>query len=154
MQVAMPEDFSLAHHLFFLNAMKQKICLSLFVLCLLNCSPMRRIDMKNRSGGDAEITWTLKDLDSLYKSPFFISNSKTTRFQLKAGKPYNTVKMSFGMGSWPKDTLMMITDRIESLEIKSAQNTIQLNSSKDIYNFLYKRRKGIGKRKIEILINK
>ena len=121
---------------------------------LASCSPLRKINMKNRSGGDVEITWTLKELDSLYLSPFFISNSRTVKFELKPQNPYNTVKMSFGMGSWPKDTLSMITNRIESLEIKSANGTILLNSSDDIHAFLYNRRKGIGNRKIEILITK
>ena len=121
---------------------------------LPGCSPLRKINMKNRSGEDVEITWTLKEMDSLYKSPFFMSNSRTVRFKLKPGKPYNEVKMSFGMGSWPKDTLALITDRLESLEIKSAGGTMQLNSAEDIYSFLYKRRKGIGKRKIEILVTK
>ena len=123
-------------------------------MLLFNCSPLRKINMKNRSGGDVEITWKLKDLDSLYKSPFFMNLSRTTKFELKPDKPYNTVKMSFGMGSWPKDTLKMITDRLESLEIKSPNGTIKLDSSNNIYSFLWSRRKGIGKRKIEILITK
>jgi len=108
--------------------------------------------MENRSGSEAEIIWTLKEADSLYKSPFFISNSITTKFNLKPDKPYNIVKMSFGIGSWPKAVLASLTERLESLEIKSEKGTIQINSPKEIYSFLYSRRMGIGKRKIEILI--
>jgi hypothetical protein len=121
-------------------------------VCTVQCSPLRKINMKNMSGDNVEITWKLKDLDSLYKSPFFMSNSETIVFKLKPEEPYNTVKMSFGMGSWKRDTLAMITDRLESLEIKSASGTIRIDSSKNIYSFLLNRRKGIGKRKIEILV--
>jgi hypothetical protein len=130
------------------------VILHILGFLLLGCSPQRKINMKNASGDAVEITWTLKELDSLYLSPFFISNSRTVKFELKPQKPYDEVKMSFGMGSWPKDTLAIITDRLESLEIKSANGTILLNSSKDIYSFLYNRRKGMGNRKIEILITK
>ena len=127
----------------------------LVICCVVaSCSPMRKIEMKNASDSDVEITWKLKELDSLYKSPFFISNSITTKFELKPARPYNTVEMTFGMGSWSKDILTTITDRLESLEIKSANGTIQLNSPEYIYSFLYNRRLGIGKRKIEILITK
>ncbi len=132
--------------------MKHRFVVLLMTGALLACSPQRKINMKNKSNGKVEITWTLKDLDSLYKSPFFISNSRVVTFELKPQKPFDEVSMSFGMGSWPKDTLAQITDRLQSLEIKSAQGTIQLNSAEDIYAFLYQRRKGIGKRKIEILI--
>jgi hypothetical protein len=129
---------------------------SLFIFCTLAvcCSPMRKINIKNRSGSDIDVTWKLKDLDSLYLSPFFLSNSKTVAFHLNSEKPYNNIKMSFGMGSWPKDTLNAITDRLESLEIKSVGGTIFLDSSDKIFSFLYHRRKGIGNRKIEILITK
>jgi hypothetical protein len=135
--------------------MKYSIVAFLIIyLLMLGCSPLRKINMKNQSDGDVEITWTLKEQDSLFLSPFFMSNSRTVKFELKPEKPYNEVKMSFGMGSWPKDTLAIITDRLESLRIKSANGTIFLDSSKKIYSFLFNRRKGIGKRKIEILITK
>lgn len=134
--------------------MKQSILIVVLTCLIWNCSPLRKINMKNRSGGDVEITWTLKDVDSIYTSPFFISNSRVVKFKLQPEAPYNTVKMSFGMGSWPKDTLQMITSKLESLEIKSANGTILLDSSDKIFSFLYHRRKGIGHRKIEILIAK
>ena len=131
-----------------------KYLLLIFCILAVCCSPMRKINIKNRSGNDIDVTWKLKELDSLYLSPFFISNSKTVAFHLKSDKPYNNIKMSFGMGSWPKDTLTQITERLESLEIKSAGGTIFLDSSDKIFSFLYHRRKGIGHRKIEIMITK
>lgn len=121
---------------------------------MVGCDPMRRIDMKNKSGQDVEITWKLKDLDSLYKSPFFISNSKTVKFNLKPSKPYNRANMSFGIGTWTPAFLTEITDRLEALEILSQSDTIKLKSSEEINSFLSTRRKGIGKRRIEILVSK
>ena len=134
--------------------MKNSIFLSLFVYLWAGCSPFRKIDMKNESGGAVEITWTLKEADSLFTNPFFISNSRTVKFELKPEQPYNEVKMSFGIGSWPRDTLEILTKTLESLEIKSANRMIQLNSPEDIYAFLLPRRKGFGNRKIEIRITK
>jgi hypothetical protein len=129
----------------------------LLVLTLLfaaACNPTRRIDMKNHSGDDASITWTMKDGDSLYRSYFFISNSTELKFDLKPNSPYNEVRMSFGMGAWKKDTLKIITKPLQSLQIKSNSGTIQLDSQEEIYTFLWNRRKGITKRKIEILIGR
>lgn len=124
----------------------------LIYLSATGCSPFRKIDMKNQSGGAVEITWTIKEADSLFANPFFISNSRTLKFELKPDQPYNEVNMSFGIGSWPKETLETLTKTLESLEIKSASKTIQLNSPEDIYAFLLPRRKGFGNRKIEIRI--
>ena len=135
-----------------MNDFKYFLCF--FCLIGVCCSPLRKINIKNRSGSDIDITWKLKDLDSLYLSPFFMSNSRTVAFHLKSDAPHNNIKMSFGMGSWPKDTLSAITERLESLEIKSKGGTIFLDSSDKIFSFLYHRRKGIGHRKIEIKITK
>ena len=135
--------------------MKNTIVAFITALLLISgCSPFRKINMRNQSGGDVEITWTLKEADSLFVNPFFISNSRTVKFELKPDKPYNEVKMSFGIGSWPRDTLAILTKTLESLEIKSADRSILLNSPEAIYAFLLPRRKGIGNRKIEILITK
>lgn len=128
------------------------VVLVLFSYFTISCSPLRRIDMKNHSGQDVKITWTLKEMDSLGKSPFFMSNSRKVRFELKPNEPYNEVKMSFGIGTWPALELKEITDRLESLEIVYAKGTIYLQSPEEIYSFLYERRKGIGKRKIEIMV--
>lgn len=124
-----------------------------FTACLVGmaCNPHRRINMKNLSGKDAEVIWTILEHDSLAHSPFFMNNSRTVRFELKPKAPYNQVKMSFGVGSWALDTLAMTTSLLESLEIRSAKGTIRLDTS-EIYTFLANRRKGIGKKKIEIVI--
>ena len=134
--------------------MKPSIVLLLAACCFAQCSPFRKINMKNQSGGNVEITWTLKEADSLFTNPFFISSSRTLKFELKPNKPYNEVKMSFGIGSWPRDTLAILTKTLESLEIKSSDRTIQLSSPEDIYAFLLPRRKGFGNRKIEIVITR
>jgi hypothetical protein len=135
--------------------MKRGIFLFLVLyVSVISCSPFRKINMRNQSGRDVEITWTIKEADSLFTNPFFISNSRTLTFELKPDKPYNEVKMSFGVGSWPRDTLAILTKTLESLEIKSSNGIIQLKSPEDIYAFLLSRRKGIGNRKIEILITK
>jgi hypothetical protein len=131
------------------------VYLLIFLLSALitpGCDPLRRIEMKNRSGQDVEIRWKLKDLDSIYKSDFFISNSENLSFELKPEKPYNEVKMSFGEGTWKPKDLEAVTERLESLRIRSSAGTLELNSSSEIYRFLSHRRKGIGKRKILILI--
>ena len=121
----------------------------LFVLATA-CDPLRRIQMKNKSGSDVEITWTLKESDTLQKTAFFMSNSDKVKFDLKPSRPYNEVNMSFGIGSWTADTLRSVTNSLESLQIKSAGGTIHLKSPEDIYNFLSNRKKGITKRKIVI----
>lgn len=133
---------------------KKLIGISILAYLLVACTPYRRIDMKNRSGGNVQINWKLKESDSLIQSPFFMYNSETVTFELQNAKPYNEVKMSFGQGSWKRDTLAYITSWLESLEIKSDSGTIMLKSPEEIYSFLLPRRKGIGKRKIEILVTK
>jgi hypothetical protein len=131
-----------------------KQLLILIVIVAVACNPTRRIDMKNRSGEDATITWTLKEGDSLYRSHFFISNSTELKFELKPQSPLNEVHMSFGLGAWKKDTLRIITRPLQSLRIKSGSGIIQLDSADAIYTFLWNRRKGLTKRKIEILITR
>lgn len=124
----------------------------LSILLLAACNPMRRIDMLNRSGADMKITWKLKERDSIYSSPFYYSNSDEIEFKLKPEAPYNTIKMTFGVGRWSRDTLRVISDQLESLEIESVRGKILLNTPDDIYNYLVQRRKGIGNRKIEIRV--
>lgn len=113
---------------------------------------MRRIDMKNRSGGEVEITWKLQDRDSIYKSDFFISNSDELSFEINPGES-NDIKMTFGVGNWKPAALYAVTERLESLEIKSPSGTILLKSPDDIYNFLINRRRGLTNRRIVIEIN-
>ena len=112
---------------------------------------MRRLQLRNESSGDAEVIWTLKKTDTLHTSPFY-TNSLQTHFQLKNHKPHNFVNMSFGMGTWSTDYLRQVTDHLESLIIKTAVDSLLLNSSSDIYSYLSARKKGLGKRKIVISI--
>jgi hypothetical protein len=116
------------------------------------CNPMRRIDMKNSSGDDVKITWKLQERDSMYLSDFFISNSDEIEFSLDPKDPLNEVKMTFGVGRWTPAALYAVTERLESLEIRSAKGTVLLKSSEDIYKFLMNRRRGLTKRKILIMV--
>lgn len=130
--------------------------LAILILCCViftSCNPLRRIDMKNRSDSDVEITWLLKERDSMYSSPLFMNNSREVKFKLKPDKPYNIIKWSFGDGNWKLPYLKEITEHLESLEIKSGNGTVLLSSPEEIYSFLVSRRTGIGKRKIAIVIN-
>jgi hypothetical protein len=131
--------------------MKNILILLSILLILQGCNPMRRIDMKNRSGGEVAITWKLQDRDSIYKSDFFISNSDEVSFEIKPGET-NDVKMTFGVGNWKPAALYAVTEKLESLEIKSASGTIVLKSPDDIYNFLINRRRGLTNRRIVIEI--
>jgi len=133
--------------------MKAALLLTLGILLLAACNPMRRIDMLNRSGGDMTIRWKLKERDSIFSSPFYYSNSDEVAFTLKPESPYNTIKMTFGVGRWSRDTLRVISDQLESLEIESSKGRIFLDQPDDIYQFLLQRRKGIGNRKIQILVS-
>lgn len=128
----------------------------LFVLLLAasvaaGCDPFRRINMKNYTGDDAEIIWTIKD-DSLHSSPFFLSNSKEQKFELKANSPGNKIHLSCGIGNWTLKEVERIVDDLESLTIKWNGGEIKLDSTAQIKNFLLARRKGFGKDKIEINI--
>ena len=126
-----------------------KYLVLIFLLSFFSCDPMRRIDMKNNTSNDAEITWTLKEMDSLYKSPFFLSNSKKIKFKLQPNKPFNEANMSFGSGIWTKGAIDSITNRLDSLEIKSSTGTIKMDS-REMNAYLMSNRKGLGKRRIVI----
>lgn len=131
------------------NLSHMKYLVFILLLLFFSCDPMRRIDMVNNGSEDAEITWTLKEMDSLYKSPFFLSNSKKIKFKLQPNRPFNEANMSFGSGIWTKAAIDSITDRLDSLEIKSAAGTLRLDS-KEMNAFLMEKRKGLGKRRIVI----
>jgi hypothetical protein len=129
------------------------MCKILFFLCALasmlcSCDPLRRLQMKNQGSGDAEFIWKLKEHDSLHRNPFFMSNSDIVEFKLKNTKPHNFVNMSFGIGSWTPEYLNQLSQTIESVIIKSTADSMKLNSSAEIFDYLFKHRKGIGKKKI------
>jgi hypothetical protein len=129
-----------------------KYLLSLFItLLLLSCDPAKRIQMKNNSGADAEIIWTIKE-DSIHKSGFYISNSKELKFALKPSKPYNEVMMTLGIGTWSMEAIKNCADDLESLVIRSSKAEVKLETVDAITEFLLARRKGFGKSKIEILV--
>jgi len=131
------------------NHNPMKYLVFILLLCCFSCDPMRRIDMKNNSSGDAEITWTLKEMDSLYKSPFFLSNSKKIKFKLQPNSPFNEANMSFGSGIWTKEAIDSITNRLDSLEIKSSSGTLKMDA-REMNTYLMANRKGLGKRRIII----
>jgi hypothetical protein len=118
-----------------------------------SCDPMRRINMKNKSGEDVDIIWTLKE-DSAKTSPLFISNDTEVKFHLKNKRPHNEANMSFGIGSWNEAMLKNISDDIESLQINSAKDSVKLSTTADIWKYLADRKRGIGKNKIQIMVNK
>ena len=120
-------------------------------LLLTGCDPLRRINMKNRSGGEAMIIWTIKT-DSINSSPFFLSSDTEVKFELKAEKPQNEIYMSFGVGTWTPTVLNKLVDDLESLVIRWNHHELKIESEDGIKNFLMPRRKGLGKRKIEITI--
>ena len=128
-----------------------KWLLILSVVLLWACSPYRRIHIKNESGGNAQVKWNLLENDSLPHSPFYLYSSTEVKFDLKAQSPYDELKLSMGMGSWSNDTLAMMIRGLESMEIKTPRRTIKIDSSQ-LYSFLAGKRKGIGNRKILIII--
>jgi hypothetical protein len=123
----------------------------LVVAAITSCDPMRRINIKNTSAEDAEISWKIKE-DSIRNSPFYISNSDEETFTLKPKKPFNELKMSFGIGLWTPGYVKRIADDLDWIKIKSSSGTIQLTSQEDLVQFLMARRRGIANRKIVILV--
>ncbi len=107
--------------------------------------------MQNNSSGDAEIIFKLKE-DSAKTSLFFISNSTKLSFNLKNTKPHNLAIMSFGLGKWTKAAKKNIADDLESFEIKHTKESFLFNTEDQIANYLFARRKGTFKSRIEMLI--
>jgi hypothetical protein len=123
--------------------------LILLTYILTGCDPARRINMKNNSGADAEITWVIKE-DSIHSSPFFISSSKEQKFELKADSPGNAIYMSAGVGTWTPKYLREVVNDLDSVIIRWKDKELKLSSEEEIFSFLLPRRKGVGKDKIEI----
>ncbi len=133
--------------------MKQLWIVFFLFAIITGCDPLRRIDIKNKSGNDAVVIWTIcDDMDSLYNSPFFISGSREVKFKLKSQKPFNDVNMSFGIGTWKKKDLDFVVKDLKSLEIKWKDKDVKLKKPEDISNYLYIRRRGIGNSKIKIVL--
>ena len=104
--------------------------------------------MKNRSGENAEIIWTLKK-DSAKTSPLFISSDEEVKFHLKTKRPHNEANMSFGVGSWNDEMLKSLADDLESLNINTNKDSLHLKTTADIWKYLSDRKKGFGKSKIK-----
>lgn len=107
--------------------------------------------MENKSGGEAEITWILKE-DSLAKSRLFISNSDTVRYTLHNKTPHNKLKMSFGVGSWTPAELLNFADDLMSFQIKWDSGFIKIDSTTQIVDFLRLRRRGMDNSQISIVV--
>lgn len=123
------------------------------VLCesLIACHSSRRINVLNKTGGDAEIVWVIKE-DSLHRSKLYISNSDTVRFTLLNKAPYNKMKMSFGEGNWSPKELKNFTDDLLYLKLKWDAGFIKLDSSQRIMDFLLIRRAGLDNSQINIVL--
>lgn len=123
----------------------------LLIATITSCDPMRRINFRNASDKEAEISWKIKE-DSIRNSPFYISNSDEETYTLKPQKPYNEIKMSFGIGTWTPADVKKVVDDLEWIKIKSASGTIQLSSQEDLLQFLTARRRGLAYRKIVVVV--
>lgn len=111
---------------------------------------MRRIRMKNYSGSEASVTWHIKE-DSIHSSPFYLSNSRTQRFVLQPG---DRINMSAGIGSWNKKNLAGIVDDLDSLVITWEEQELVLSDPREIHTYLFARRRGLDKAKIDLRMNK
>lgn len=130
--------------------MKFYILIVLAVL-IASCDPMRRINIKNRSSDEAEIIWQIHE-DSVLKSPLYIGNDPVVKYQLKPNSPYNIIKIPFGYGQWSSDYIKSIADDLKSMIIIKGSDSVHYNSTAQIWQFLEERKKGFGKKRIEILI--
>jgi hypothetical protein len=131
--------------------MKTTLLILGIMFTLMSCDPARRINMKNDTGADAEITWIIKE-DSLHSSPFFITSAKEQKFELKADSPGNAIYMSAGVGTWTPKYLREIVNDLDTVIIRWKDKELKLSSEDEIFGFLLPRRKGVGKDKIEILL--
>jgi hypothetical protein len=121
------------------------------VALVCSCDPMRRINIKNHSNEDAEVIWQIHE-DSLLKSPLYIGNDPEVKYQLKQQPPYNVIKIPFGYGRWTTEYIKSIADDIKELIVIKGSDTSHYNSTAQIWQYLEERKKGLGKKRIEILI--
>lgn len=131
--------------------MKILITLFLLVATVCSCNSVRRIAMENKSNDTAEIIWTLNE-DSLSNNPFLISNSKELKFTLVPPKT-REIKMSFGQGNWSPNQVQKLVGYLVSMEIKSVNHHVKIDSLPLLKDYLLARRKGIGGATIRIEID-
>ena len=129
--------------------MKTSILVILLIMIFESCDPMRRINMKNQTSGEAEITWYIKE-DSIFSSPLYISNSQEVSFQIPPVEEDKKIRMSFGSGSWSPAVLTNFVDDLDSMVVKWNNQTAVLNTTESMYHFLLARRRGLDKSKIHI----
>lgn len=127
------------------------IGLLLFLTALVGCDPVRRIDMVNQTADTVQFIWKLNE-DSLMFNPFLLSNSKELSFTLAPPKT-TAIKMSFGEGSWTIRDVQKLVGFLTSFEIKSPSQHVKIDSLPLLKEFLLSRRKGIGKARIEIVVD-
>jgi hypothetical protein len=124
----------------------------LFVVAMivLSCDPMRRINMKNETSGQAEIRWFIKE-DSINSSPLFISSSQEQSFVLEPVPGRDLIKMSFGIGPWSPRKVEDLVDDLDSIMISWSGKKLLLAEQDEMKSFLLSRRRGLDKSKIMIL---
>jgi hypothetical protein len=126
------------------------ILMATFYWYITGCDPARRINMKNASAHDAEITWLIKE-DSILNSPLFMNLSTEVKFLLKPQRPYHLVKLSTGNGNWRPADFNAIMDDVDSLIIKTHYGVVRLGTE-ELKQFLWTRRRGIDKSSINIFL--
>lgn len=127
------------------------IVLALAAIIICSCNPMQRLNIINKSNGDAEVIWEIKE-DSLLQSPLFISNSKKVKFHLKNKAPYNKVTLSVGKSSWSPHNVYEFSNDLESLSLQWNSHSLKLSSADSIARFLSMRRRGLDKSKIYLIL--
>jgi hypothetical protein len=131
--------------------MKSSFAFSFFVVMIaLSCDPMRRINMKNETSGQAQIRWFIKE-DSVNSSPLFISNSQEQAFVLEPVPGQDLIKMSFGIGRWSPGKVEDFVDDLDSIMISWSGKKLLLVEQDQMKSFLLSRRRGLDKSKIMIL---
>lgn len=123
---------------------------SILTVFLLSCDPSRHIEMKNRSSDTAEVVWKSQE-DSIGFNPFVLSNTKTLRFVIPP-HAHSSVKLSFGTGTWSPQEVEKAIHFLEYLQISTPRKSLKIESLPALKTYLLQRRKGIGKSKIEIVI--
>lgn len=112
---------------------------------------MRRINMKNTTGEQAEISWFIKE-DSISSSPFFISSSREVNFKMQPAPESKRIKMSFGMGKWTRAEVTNLVDDLDSVVLKWNENIAVLATQEQMEAYLMARRRGLDKSKIHIIL--
>jgi hypothetical protein len=128
--------------------MKYSLLLLFFTTCLFACDPARRIEMKNMSSDTAQVIWRVKK-DSIGFNAFNLSNNRELKFTLLPNRDA-AIKMSFGIGVWSPDEVERLIHHLESFEIKTARQSLRIDSLAQLRNYLLARRKGSSK--IQIVV--